>query len=179
MARSISQTLNLIRSNCATTTGASFLPPGAKSSSSAVVDSIRLTSSRSVSSHPDSSVKNASGDASEAEAVAVQRIEDAIHRIIVRRSAPDWLPFVPGASYWVPPRRGSYGIADLVHKLSNSLSEEEVMALTTDRGWPSSSFFVDVDNENEQSQLSLSDIFLKQMLTPKAPLRMRKKKDRP
>nr|GMD32224.1 Nuclear-interacting partner of ALK like [Ipomoea batatas] len=130
MARSISQTLNLIRSN-------------AKSSSSAVVDSIRLTSSRSVSSHPDSSVKNASGDASEAEAVAVQRIEDAIHRIIVRRSAPDWLPFVPGASYWVPPRRGSYGIADLVHKLSNSLSEEEVMALTTDRGWPSSSFFVD------------------------------------
>ncbi|XP_059640353.1 uncharacterized protein LOC132282630 [Cornus florida] len=76
------------------------------------------------------------------EALAVQRIEDAIHRIIAKRSAPDWLPFVPGSSYWVPPRRPSYGIADLVQKLANTLTEEEVMSLTNVRGWPSSAYFV-------------------------------------
>ncbi|CAH9088742.1 unnamed protein product [Cuscuta europaea] len=137
MARSIPQTLNLIRTSYAPITGARF-------TSSASVSSIIVISSRRISSVPDSSVKNASGDVSDAEAIAVQRIEDAIHRIIVRRSAPDWLPFVPGASYWVPPRHGSYGIAEIVQKLSNSLSEDEVMSFTTDRGWPSSSYFVNV-----------------------------------
>ncbi|GFP90753.1 hypothetical protein PHJA_001219200 [Phtheirospermum japonicum] len=34
-------------------------------------------------------------------ALGIKRIEDAIHNIIVRRSAPDWLPFSPG------PRTGS------------------------------------------------------------------------
>ncbi|KAL7162883.1 hypothetical protein ACSBR2_043203 [Camellia fascicularis] len=81
-------------------------------------------------------------DSDQREALAVQKIEDAIHRIIVKRSAPDWLPFVPGSSYWVPPQRRTYGIADLVDKLANSLTEEEVMSLTTARGWPSSAFFV-------------------------------------
>lgn len=40
-----------------------------------------------------------------AEARAVQMIEDAIHSIIIKRSIPDWLHFVPRASYWVPPRK--------------------------------------------------------------------------
>ncbi|KAL8098735.1 uncharacterized protein LOC141687395 [Apium graveolens] len=75
------------------------------------------------------------------EAFSVQRIEDAIHGIIVKRSAPDWLPFRPGYSYWVPPRRDSYGIADLVNTLSNNLADDEVMSLTTSRGWPSSTLF--------------------------------------
>ncbi|KAL3528494.1 hypothetical protein ACH5RR_007816 [Cinchona calisaya] len=80
-------------------------------------------------------------DVSEAEALAVRRIEDAIHRIIVKQSAPDWLPFVPGASYWVPPKRRNYGIEQIVHKLANTPSDEEVMSLTTSRGWPSSAFY--------------------------------------
>ncbi|VFQ83704.1 unnamed protein product [Cuscuta campestris] len=136
MARCIQQTLNLIRASYRTTAGA-------KSPSSAAFASSFLPSSRRVSSLSDCSAKSGSADVPDAEAIAVQRIEDAIHRIIVLKSAPDWLPFVPGASYWVPPRRGSYGIAKIVHKLSNSLSEEEVMSLTSDRGWPSSSFYVD------------------------------------
>lgn len=75
------------------------------------------------------------------ESFTVQRIEDAIHGIIVKRSAPDWLPFRPGYSYWVPPRRDSYGIAELVHTFSNNLGDDEVMSLTTSRGWPSSTLF--------------------------------------
>ncbi|KAL6953553.1 hypothetical protein U1Q18_044983 [Sarracenia purpurea var. burkii] len=81
-------------------------------------------------------------DTDQREVLAVQKIGDAIHRIIVRRSAPDWLPFVPGSSYWVPPQRPSYGIAQLVVKLANTLTDDQVMSLTNSRGWPSSAFFL-------------------------------------
>ncbi|XP_047249545.1 uncharacterized protein LOC107877881 isoform X1 [Capsicum annuum] len=33
----------------------------------------------------------------------IRKLEEVIHSVIVRRSAPDWLPFLPGSSYWVPP----------------------------------------------------------------------------
>ncbi|OIS97021.1 PREDICTED: uncharacterized protein LOC109234353 [Nicotiana attenuata] len=33
----------------------------------------------------------------------IRKLEEVIHSVIVRRSAPDWLPFLPGYSYWVPP----------------------------------------------------------------------------
>ncbi|KAL1165311.1 hypothetical protein V6Z11_A06G123000 [Gossypium hirsutum] len=74
----------------------------------------------------------------------------AIHRIIVRRSAPDWLPFIPGSSYWVPPSTAqSYGLAQLVEKLANPLTSEESMCTTAARGWPSSDYFIK-DNFNCQ-----------------------------
>ncbi|KAG8638182.1 uncharacterized protein LOC110599633 isoform X2 [Manihot esculenta] len=67
----------------------------------------------------------------------LRKLEDAIHRILVRRAAPDWLPFLPGSSYWVPPPRstaGSLGIAQLVEKLANPLTDEESLSMTTLRG---------------------------------------------
>lgn len=76
---------------------------------------------------------------------SLRKLEDAIHRIIVRRAAPDWLPFLPGSSYWVPPPRstaGSLGIAQLVEKLANPLTDEESLSMTTLRGWPSSDYFI-------------------------------------
>ncbi|XP_043714293.1 uncharacterized protein LOC122662655 [Telopea speciosissima] len=79
----------------------------------------------------------------EVEVLGMRRLEDAIHGIIVRRSAPDWLPFIPGSSYWVPPRRRPSGLLELVGKLANPLTEEESLALTTVRGWPSSQYFVE------------------------------------
>ncbi|CAI9767125.1 unnamed protein product [Fraxinus pennsylvanica] len=78
----------------------------------------------------------------EEEARVVKKIEDAIHTIIVKRSRPDWLTFVPGASYWVPPIRHSYGVAEIVHQLSNPLTEEQFNSLTTFQGWPSSAFYL-------------------------------------
>ncbi|KAL5537422.1 hypothetical protein UlMin_045717 [Ulmus minor] len=53
----------------------------------------------------------------------LHKLEDAIHHIIVRRSAPDWLN-------------------RLVEKLANPLTEEESMSTTTVRGWPSSEYFI-------------------------------------
>ncbi|URD95288.1 hypothetical protein MUK42_28865 [Musa troglodytarum] len=80
---------------------------------------------------------------SEIEVLGMRRLEEAIHAIIVRRSAPDWLPFIPGSSYWVPPRRRPHGVIDLVRRLTYPMTEDEVMSFTTDRGWPSSAYFVE------------------------------------
>uniref|UniRef100_A0A7N0ZZR0 Uncharacterized protein n=1 Tax=Kalanchoe fedtschenkoi TaxID=63787 RepID=A0A7N0ZZR0_KALFE len=71
--------------------------------------------------------------------------EDLIHGMIVQRCEPAWLPFVPGSSFWVPPRPQSGTFVRAVEKFSevtHSLSDEETMALTTMRGWPSSAFFL-------------------------------------
>ncbi|KAM0943264.1 hypothetical protein DsansV1_C13g0120401 [Dioscorea sansibarensis] len=76
----------------------------------------------------------------EVEILRVRRLEDAIHGIIVRRAAPDWLPFRPGSSYWVPPRSRSLGLVELVEKLA--MSEEERLSFSSVRGWPSLDYFV-------------------------------------
>ncbi|KAL2539096.1 hypothetical protein Adt_00074 [Abeliophyllum distichum] len=93
---------------------------------------------------------------SEAEVRAVKKIEDAIHTIIIKRSRPDWLPFVPGASYWVPPRRHSYGVAEIVREFSNALTEEEFNSLTTFQGWPSSAFYLNRDASSHSKGVTRS-----------------------
>ncbi|KAL6843745.1 hypothetical protein ACP4OV_026316 [Aristida adscensionis] len=90
----------------------------------------------------------AAGDA----APGMRRLEDAIHGVLVRRAAPDWLPFVPGGSYWVPPMPRPLGLGDLLSGTVYSargplgappLTEEEAMCFTTVRGWPSAAYFVE------------------------------------
>lgn len=81
----------------------------------------------------------------------IHRLEDVIHTVIVRRSAPDWLPFLPGYSYWVPPRHLTvhhpHNIVEVIGKISAAktspslLSDDELMAVTSARGWPSSNYF--------------------------------------
>lgn len=67
---------------------------------------------------------------------AVRRLEDVIHGILARRAAPDWLPFIPGSSYWVPPRSKSYRLVEVLGRAANPMTDEEVMSLTTAQGWP-------------------------------------------
>ncbi|KAJ9693217.1 hypothetical protein PVL29_012103 [Vitis rotundifolia] len=76
------------------------------------------------------------------EILRILKLDDAIDQIHVKKATPDWLPFVPGSSFWVPPRGRFSGLADLVGKLTYVLSEDEAMSLTTVRGWPSSSYYV-------------------------------------
>ncbi|XP_073302904.1 uncharacterized protein [Primulina huaijiensis] len=109
---------------------------------------LRFVARRLLSDRPESKELSTA----EAEARAVQRIEDAIHNIIIKRSKPDWLHFVPGASYWVPPRRTSYGIEQIVDKLANTLTDEEYLSLTTLHGWPSSSFYITNDASSHSSE---------------------------
>ncbi|KAK2653166.1 hypothetical protein Ddye_013022 [Dipteronia dyeriana] len=94
----------------------------------------------------------------------LSKLEDAIQRIIARRSAPDWLPFLPGYSYWVPPPTTPFsGVAQLVEKLANPLTAEQSMSTNSVRGWPSSEFFIrgaglhPVDLEMTSANLSQSE----------------------
>ncbi|GJN09644.1 hypothetical protein PR202_ga27669 [Eleusine coracana subsp. coracana] len=50
-----------------------------------------------------------SSQSSSVEVVGIRRLEEAIHGVMVRRATPDWLPFVPGGSFWVPPVRRPHG----------------------------------------------------------------------
>ncbi|XP_062077419.1 uncharacterized protein LOC133782211 [Humulus lupulus] len=72
----------------------------------------------------------------ESEALMIKKLDDIVHRIIVQRATPDWLPFLPGSSFWVPPRRDPFKFSDLVDKLTDRLSDEESLSLSSDRGWP-------------------------------------------
>ncbi|KAL5215174.1 hypothetical protein ABZP36_004326 [Zizania latifolia] len=92
------------------------------------------------------------GGSKEEATSGMRRLEDAIRGVIVRRAAPDWLPFVPGASYWVPQMRRPLGITDLMGTVAYTamgagsaevMTEEEMMCLTTMRGWPSAAYFVE------------------------------------
>lgn len=77
------------------------------------------------------------------EVLGIRKLEDVIHNIIVKRSAPDWLPFIPGSSYWVPPRPSHpHDLVQVIGKLTNPLTDDESLSLSTIRGWPSSSYFI-------------------------------------
>ncbi|KAJ0006797.1 hypothetical protein Pint_30554 [Pistacia integerrima] len=102
--------------------------------------SSRLVSLRTQSNQPDLSDLSTSSDSTTDPLLS--KLEDAIHLIIVRRSAPDWLPFLPGYSYWVPPKSQFHGVAQLVEKLANPLTPEQAMFTNSVRGWPSSDYFV-------------------------------------
>ncbi|KAK4267712.1 hypothetical protein QN277_024456 [Acacia crassicarpa] len=128
MARSIAQTLTL-----------GYL--GRTVSSKSLSPSSRLFPHRTQSNQSSSDVGDL--DSSPNPDPLIRKLEDAIHCIIVRRSAPDWLPFLPGSSYWVPPpRSASNGLAQLLDQLANPITEEESMSINTVRGWPSSSYFI-------------------------------------
>ncbi|KAI4325195.1 hypothetical protein MLD38_030613 [Melastoma candidum] len=86
----------------------------------------------------------------------LRKLEDVIHHLIVRRSEPDWLPFRPGSSYWVPPRSRSRGIARLIGKLATApphphpnnphphphFQGPSSLSANHPRGWPSTSYYL-------------------------------------
>uniref|UniRef100_A0A0A9EY62 Uncharacterized protein n=1 Tax=Arundo donax TaxID=35708 RepID=A0A0A9EY62_ARUDO len=137
MARLLARTLTLAR-------------PGASPSA------VRLRTSRALSAKVEfveidlsEESPSSSGAGDSAAKMGMRRLEDAIHRVLVRRGAPDWLPFVPGGSYWVPPMPRPLGVADLLGAAVYTgrgaavMTEEEAMCFTTPRGWPSAAYFVE------------------------------------
>ncbi|XP_052200145.1 uncharacterized protein LOC127806720 [Diospyros lotus] len=157
IGRVLSQTLRLSMASSPSLNPTVILYASGKSASlsSSLVLSHRILSQRNRSNQSgkaqlvevdlDSTDSPAGG---EVEVVSVRKLEEVIHNIIVRRSAPDWLPFLPGSSYWVPPRprRGapSGGVVEVVGKyLTKPLSDEERRAFSSLRGWPSSAYFIE------------------------------------
>ncbi|KAL2340543.1 hypothetical protein Fmac_008483 [Flemingia macrophylla] len=94
--------------------------------------------------------------------VALKHFDDLIHRILVKKATPDWLPFVPGSSFWVPPRPSPTNVVDLVHKLTNEDHRpHDSPLLSTLRGWPSSNFFINesdsTDGEDTDMEVNSPD----------------------
>ncbi|KAJ7962671.1 Serine/arginine repetitive matrix protein 2, putative isoform 2 [Quillaja saponaria] len=146
MAKSLTQTLTLTRLG-------RHLPPKSRPPSSRLL-TLRAQSNQSSSIHDLNEIDSSSSNTDP----LIRKLEDAIHRIIVRRSAPDWLPFLPGSSYWVPPPRSSSNtLAQLLDKLANPLTEEESMSVTTVRGWPSSAYFIQGATPVEVEALTASN----------------------
>uniref|UniRef100_A0A5B7BJX4 Uncharacterized protein n=1 Tax=Davidia involucrata TaxID=16924 RepID=A0A5B7BJX4_DAVIN len=140
MARVLSQTLIRISSSSSTTPTFFFR----KSAPVGLSSRILTHRNRSTQSGKAQLIEVDLEADGEQEVLGIRRLEDVIDSIIVKRSAPDWLPFIPGSSYWVPPRSRPYsGLAELVGKLVNPLNEDEVMSLTTSRGWPSTDYFIE------------------------------------
>ncbi|XP_078443823.1 uncharacterized protein LOC144713185 [Wolffia australiana] len=85
---------------------------------------------------------------------AAKRLEDVIHGIVVRRAAPDWLPFIPGSSYWVPPpRKRSRGLVGILGAASSAMAEEEFLSIRTARGWPSPAHLQDLSPDPAEKNL--------------------------
>ncbi|XP_050269594.1 uncharacterized protein LOC126713775 [Quercus robur] len=99
----------------------------------------------------------ASSSDGEFEALALKRLDDLIHGIIVQKSTPDWLPFVPGSSFWVPPRPN---FLDLVTNLSHHHHHPppHSLSFSTSRGWPCSSTFFLLNHHEEGSAQPNEDL---------------------
>lgn len=89
----------------------------------------------------ESSPSTPSSSDGEVEVLKMRKLEEAIHALFVEKSTPDWLPFIPGSSFWVPPRKRPVDVVDLVEKLWKPLREEEALNFTSTRGSPALEFF--------------------------------------
>ncbi|KAJ4959060.1 hypothetical protein NE237_026171 [Protea cynaroides] len=90
----------------------------------------------------------------EVEVLGMRRLEEAIHGIMVRRAAPEWLPFLPGSSYWVPPRKRPSALVELVGKMAYPLTDEELVSHATLRGWPSLAYFAEGASQYQLNRAS-------------------------
>ncbi|GAB2219102.1 hypothetical protein Drorol1_Dr00006731 [Drosera rotundifolia] len=84
----------------------------------------------------------------EKQSSTAKMLEEFVHGVMVRRSTPDWIQFVPGASFWVPPGPKAPRGLELVaigggKGKGMGLSVEERRCLTSGTGcWPSSEYFI-------------------------------------
>ncbi|KAL2520126.1 TATA-binding protein-associated factor BTAF1 [Forsythia ovata] len=79
---------------------------------------------------PSSSSQSDSHEAAtEVISARIKKLEKAIHRIVVCRSAPDWLPFSPRHSYW--------------SLLPIAMESCATRKFSSARGWPSSTYFIE------------------------------------
>ncbi|GAB2218294.1 hypothetical protein Droror1_Dr00001514 [Drosera rotundifolia] len=136
MARLLSQTLALTRSVPQPNPNPLHLLSPLRRHFSTKAELIELDLSSSDSDSADSTLK---------------KLEDAVHGIIVRRAAPDWIQFRPGTSYWVPPRPKGTMMSRVVEirgwgergEEEEELSEEEALCLDSVNGAPCASYFID------------------------------------
>ncbi|KAH9622407.1 hypothetical protein KSS87_007590 [Heliosperma pusillum] len=76
---------------------------------------------------------------------AVSKLEEAVHNVVVKNAKPDWLPLVPGGSFWVPPTTMARGIdkvvSGLVKEETEIVMKDSFLGSGSNRCWPSSAQF--------------------------------------
>jgi len=115
---------------------------------------------------PEADAAGPSNTPSDAAAVA-RRLEEAIDGAMARMAEPEWAPFRPGTSYFVPPRPAgaALGILALVSygggfvesaAPRRELSADEARAVAAaSRGHPCSTYFIDGHFPDEMKSSSL------------------------
>nr|ACG37583.1 hypothetical protein [Zea mays] len=114
MARLLTQTLTLARP------AASSSPTAAFASLRCLATKVEIVEIDLTEEDAGSSAHGSSPSSPSIEVVGIRRLEEAIHGVMVRRAAPDWLPFVPGGSYWVPPLRLPHEVTAFVGRIAAS-----------------------------------------------------------
>jgi hypothetical protein len=90
----------------------------------------RASSSSSVWWEESSDVADEGGSSSGSRVV-----EQVLHEFRIQKAAPDWLPFLPGGSFWVPPAEEEEDRKSYIPSFDNA-TEGEVLALMMPMGWP-------------------------------------------
>ncbi|XP_057431684.1 uncharacterized protein LOC130724475 [Lotus japonicus] len=74
--------------------------------------------------------------------VTLKMFDDLIQRILVKKATPDWLPFLPGYSFWVPPRPSPSSVVHLAHRFNSSDQPQDALNLESHHGWPDPKYFL-------------------------------------
>ncbi|KAL2490046.1 Histidine kinase 5 [Forsythia ovata] len=107
--------------------------------------------------------------AAEVISTEIKKLEKAIHRIVVRRSTPDCLLFLPSHSHGVPPSNingimcHSQSLIEVVGNLTtvaetnrgtllDFLTKDETISFSFVRGWPSSTYFIEASESPRKMQ---------------------------
>ncbi|XP_039131949.1 uncharacterized protein LOC120268726 [Dioscorea cayenensis subsp. rotundata] len=99
---------------------------------------------------------------SDVETFIRQQLEEAMQLMLILRATPDWLPFRPGFSFWVPPLsdRSLSKLREFAGMASDSMIMEAKLSFFIGRGWPSSSYFIDggpPHQVNENSEIGTTE----------------------
>ncbi|KAI4381133.1 hypothetical protein MLD38_007245 [Melastoma candidum] len=115
---------------------------------------------------PSSSFHGDSDADADSGSIGLRGLEESLHSILALRYTPDWIPFLPGASFWVPPRTLS-AVHYLGH-LASPFSDEDSLPFSSPRGWPcfhslyhldgASTATVDVESESDSSRPQVVEI---------------------
>ncbi|WVZ79074.1 hypothetical protein U9M48_026699 [Paspalum notatum var. saurae] len=119
--------------------------------------------------------EDAAGTSAPADAAALtRRLEEAIDGAMARMAEPDWAPFRPGTSYFVPPRPagaalgilalaghggGFMGVGSAPPRRGLSPDEARAVAAAS-RGYPCSAYFIDgrFPDEVESSSMDAYEV---------------------
>ncbi|KAM7272509.1 hypothetical protein ACFE04_027172 [Oxalis oulophora] len=113
---------------------------------------VSASSSSNSSSSSSSSAAEEEDNVEEAVLTLQKKLDDLFRMVHVQKSTPDWLPLLPGSSFWVPPYESNFTV---VKKGDYQFNEADELFLATRRTWPSSHFFIDNNGTTTSEEVNV------------------------